>query len=98
MTGDHYRERAAAEFETPWLHLGLTLGQRRACLLAGLALAFTATAAAVHGCRAPDRAHFAAVAVSGGLGLALLAAGFPPEDVFPAPAHLSGPRPDRQPG
>jgi hypothetical protein len=87
MTSDYYRDRAPAEFETPWLHLGLTVAQRRACLLAGLALVATATAAAVHGGLAPDRADFAVLAASGGLGLALLAAGFPPEDVFPVPAR-----------
>jgi hypothetical protein len=66
------------------LHLGLTVAQRRACLLAGLALAGIATAAAVHGGYTPGRGHFVVLAVTGGLGLTLLAAGFPPEDVFPS--------------
>jgi hypothetical protein len=81
MDGD-YRERAPAEFETPWFHLGLSAEQRRACIAAGLALSAAALAVAVDAHRKPDLAHLGALIASGGLACGLLAAGWPPEDVF----------------
>jgi hypothetical protein len=68
-----------AEFEVPWISLGLSAGQRRACIAAGLVLSAAALAVAIHAQRKPDPAHFGGLIVSGGLGVALLAAGWPPE-------------------
>lgn len=90
-----YRQRAPAEFETPWLHLGLAPAQRRACTLAGMALVAAAAAVATRGLRKPDLAHMAAVAVTAGLGLALFAAGWPPEDIFPGGVVLARTRAQR---
>jgi hypothetical protein len=81
MTSD-YRQQAPSEFEIPWLRLGLAPAQRRACIAAGLILAAAALAVAVDAHSKPDLAHLGALIVSGGLACGLLAAGWPPEDVF----------------